>query len=58
MNGNVVEEEKQEGIEMWKECGRIDDDDDWVGWIREVRNERSVCERWLRVFDCLLFNDD
>ena len=57
MNGNAVEEEKQKGIEMWKECGRIDDDD-WVGWIREVRNERSVCERWLRVFDCLLLKDD
>ena len=46
----------KKGIEMWKECERIDDD--WVRWIREVRNERSVCERWLRVFDCLLFNDD
>ena len=57
MNGKVVEEERQKGIEMWKECGRIDDDD-WVGWVREVRNERSVCERWLRVFDCMLFNDD
>ena len=55
MFGKGVEEDWEKGIEMWEKCGKINDDE--LGWMRELSNDRFVCETVL-FLDSLFFIDD
>ena len=40
-----IKQDVKKGFEMYRKCGRIDDDE--LGWIRELSNERFVCGKEL-----------
>ena len=42
MFGRGVERDKKKGIEMYGKCGGIKSED--LGWMRELSNDRYVCE--------------
>ena len=52
MFGKGVKEDWKKGIEMYGKCGKIDDDE--LGWIRGLSNERYVCGKELYL-TCLFF---
>ena len=46
--GKGVEKDRKKGIEMWKKCGKIEESE-W-GWLRELSNDRFVCEKELNLY--------
>ena len=47
MFGKGVEQDWEKGIEMYKKCGIISDDE--LGWIRKLSNEKYVCGKELNL---------
>ena len=45
MFGKGVGQDKKKGIEMYGKCGRISKRE--LGWIRELSNDKFVCEEEL-----------
>ncbi len=47
MFGKGVGKDLEKGIEMYEKCGKIGDDE--LGWIRELSNDRYLCENQLNL---------